>query len=75
MKLTLLVFTLLVWLAPVPLMPAATSLSPPRQLLRAGDGQTSLNEAIQVAQAGDTIAFNIPGAGPHTIKHLSAAIR
>ena len=33
----------------------------------AGDGQTSLIEAIGQAQDGDTIAFNIPGNGPHYI--------
>jgi hypothetical protein len=33
-----------------------------------GAGQTSLVMALQQAQAGDTIAFNIPGDGPHYIK-------
>jgi hypothetical protein len=28
---------------------------------------TSLRQALTVAQTGDTIAFNIPGAGPHVI--------
>ncbi|HXG47098.1 MAG TPA: hypothetical protein VNO52_05700 [Methylomirabilota bacterium] len=31
------------------------------------DGQTSFLEALREAQAGDTIAFNIPGDGPHII--------
>src|SRR4051812_13213414 len=30
-------------------------------------GQLSLKQAIQQAQNGDTIAFNISGAGPHVI--------
>ena len=34
----------------------------------AGDGQTSFLEALQSAQAGDTIGFNIAGAGPHVIQ-------
>ena len=33
-----------------------------------GDGQTSLLEALALAQNNDTIAFNIPGVGPHYIK-------
>lgn len=33
----------------------------------AGDGQLSLKEAIEQVQNGDTIAFNIPGDGPHYI--------
>lgn len=33
-----------------------------------GAGQTSLVMALQQVQAGDTIAFNIPGDGPHYIK-------
>src|SRR5258707_116438 len=32
------------------------------------DGQISLMEAIQAALPGDTIAFSIPGAGPHVIQ-------
>lgn len=32
------------------------------------DGQTSLLEALTLAQNNDTIAFAIPGAGPHYIK-------
>lgn len=31
-------------------------------------GQLSLKQALEQAQTGDTIAFNIPGAGPHVIK-------
>lgn len=31
------------------------------------DGQLSLKEAIEQVQNGDTIAFGIPGAGPHYI--------
>ena len=30
-------------------------------------GQTSLAQALAAAQAGDTIKFNIPGAGPHVL--------
>jgi hypothetical protein len=30
-------------------------------------GQTNLTQALQLVQNGDTIAFNIPGAGPHYI--------
>jgi hypothetical protein len=33
-----------------------------------GDGETSLREALTLAGSGDTIAFNIPGAGPHFIQ-------
>lgn len=32
-----------------------------------GDGVTSLDEALRSAIDGDTIEFNIPGAGPHVI--------
>lgn len=32
-----------------------------------GDGQTSLNEALRSVGSGDSIRFNIPGAGPHFI--------
>lgn len=32
-----------------------------------GAGKTSLKQALSQAQAGDTIKFNIPGAGPHYI--------
>ena len=32
------------------------------------DGKTSLLEALQGQQSGDTIRFAIPGAGPHRIK-------
>jgi hypothetical protein len=32
-----------------------------------GDGQTSLLEALTSAGTGDTIAFSIPGPGPHVI--------
>lgn len=32
-----------------------------------GDGQTSFDEALRSAGSGDTIQFNIPGAGPHVI--------
>lgn len=35
--------------------------------LSPGAGRTSLKQALAQAQAGDTIAFNIPGAGPHFI--------
>ncbi len=31
------------------------------------DGKISLDEALRAAQDGDTILFNIPGAGPHYI--------
>lgn len=34
----------------------------------AGDGKTSLKEALTGLQANDVIKFNIPGAGPHVIK-------
>jgi hypothetical protein len=34
----------------------------------AGDGKTSLLEALQGLQDNDHITFNIPGAGPHVIK-------
>lgn len=34
----------------------------------AGDGKTSLLEALTGLQANDRITFNIPGAGPHLIK-------
>jgi hypothetical protein len=34
----------------------------------AGDGKTSLKEALAGLQANDVIRFNIPGAGPHVIK-------
>lgn len=34
----------------------------------AGDGQTSLLEALTDLQDNDRIAFNIPGAGPHVIQ-------
>jgi len=69
MKLILLVFALLVWLGSTALLPAATfTVTTTDNSSGPGDGQTSLNEAIQVAQAGDTIAFNIPGAGPHIIQ-------
>jgi hypothetical protein len=33
----------------------------------AADGKTSLTEALAGLQENDTIAFNIPGAGPHVI--------
>jgi hypothetical protein len=33
-----------------------------------GDGQISLYEAIEMAQEGDTVRFNISGAGPHVIQ-------
>jgi hypothetical protein len=33
----------------------------------AGDGKTSLLEALQNQQENDIITFNIPGAGPHVI--------
>jgi hypothetical protein len=33
----------------------------------AGDGKTSLLEALQGLQENDIITFNIPGAGPHVI--------
>ena len=33
-----------------------------------GDGQISLLEALQQSADGDTIRFNIPGAGPHRIQ-------
>lgn len=33
----------------------------------AGDGKTSLLEALQGQQENDIISFNIPGAGPHII--------
>lgn len=32
-----------------------------------GAGQTSLKQALSQVQAGDAVAFNIPGAGPHVI--------
>src|SRR5881394_3600185 len=69
MKLILLVFTFLLWLGSSALMPAATfTVTTTDNSSGPGDGQMSLNEAIQAAQAGDTIAFNIPGAGPHIIQ-------
>ena len=34
----------------------------------AGDGKTSLLEALQGLQENDIISFNIPGAGPHVIQ-------
>lgn len=34
----------------------------------AGDGKTSLKEALAGLQANDIIKFNIPGAGPHVIE-------
>ena len=33
-----------------------------------GAGRTSLKQALEQLQDGDTIAFNIPGAGPHFIE-------
>src|SRR5205809_4687373 len=68
MKSTLLVFSLLVWIGSSLLLSAATiTVTTTDNSSGPGDGQTSLNEAIQAAQPGDTIAFNIPGAGPHVI--------
>jgi|GEM_PF-1831176 len=39
----------------------------PNNVSPAGDGQTSLAEALLDLQENDLITFNIPGAGPHVI--------
>ena len=53
--------TALVGRASVITVTTADNLSDPN------DGVTSLVEALNSAQAGDTIGFNIPGVGPHRI--------
>lgn len=57
------------WLACAALTPAATlTVTTTDNESPANDGQLSLKEAIEQVQNNDTIAFNIPGDGPHYIQ-------
>jgi hypothetical protein len=49
----------------VPLAAATLTVTTADNGSPANDGQLSLKEAIEQVQNGDTIAFDIPGAGPH----------
>lgn len=56
------------WLAGAVLAQAATlTVTTADNDSPANDGLLSLKEAIEQVQNGDTIAFNIPGDGPHSI--------
>jgi len=51
--------------ATVPLSAAVRTVTTIDNTSTAADGVLSLKEAIEQVENGDTIAFNIPGAGPH----------
>jgi hypothetical protein len=58
---------LLAWLVTLVTAGAAVVTVTTTDNINPGAGQKSFKQALAAAQDGDTIAFNIPGAGPHYI--------